>query len=263
MTEEVNTTAASTAAPSVADTTPVTSIPVAEVSATPSLVVTDAAPAAEAPATEATTSLLTEAAKQDTPVEAEKAPAPETKEGGQSDTSAQLPTFEDFKLPEGFAHDKEKLSGFMKDLGELAVTTKADQKIMQEFGQKLMDKYTAEVQTVIKTVQDQVQAAEKSKVAGWKAEMEKAADKAEVLKSAANALKVLPADLNKQFTKFVDETGMGNNPTLLRTLAAYEKVIADYKTKYESEAGIKPLAAQVAPEKPKGLANKMYGNMGK
>jgi len=61
-----------------------------------------------------------------------------------------LPSYEDFKLPEGFTHDKEKLSDFVKELGELQVKTKAEQKVFQEFGQKLMDKYVSEVQSVIK-----------------------------------------------------------------------------------------------------------------
>lgn len=194
-------------------------------------------------------------------------PAETNKEdGSQSEKTAQLPSYEDFKLPEGFSHDKEKLSDFVKELGELQNKTKAEQKVMQEFGQKLMDKYVVEVQSVIKQVQDQNSAAQKAKVDGWKSETEKLADKDTVLTSAGKSLSYLPDELKTEFKKFYTETGIGNNATLLRTLAHYESVISNYKNsirKYETEDGVKILQATVPLEKPKGMANKMYGNMNK
>lgn len=272
MTEQVSTQAAASpaAATPPVEAAPVTS-PVEAASTTPSPVTTaattEAAPVAPVEAAKQETTLLGAdpapvEVKKDASVEANKAPDTKKEEGGQSAEAAQLPTYEDFKLPEGFTHDKEKLSAFVKDLSELQTSTKADQKTMQAFGQKLMDKYVAEVQNVIKQVQEQNEAANKSKISGWKAEFEKAPDKDTVLKSAGTAISLLPKDgLGKEFRQFLNETGVGNNQTLARVLAHYEKVISGYKAKYESEAGVKPLAAQVSPEKPKGIAQKMYGTM--
>lgn len=199
--------------------------------------------------------------KTDKAVEANKAPEVNKEEGSQSDKTAQLPTYEDFKLPEGFTHDKEKLSSFIQDLGELQTKTKAEQKLMQDFGQKLMDKYVAEVQGVIKQVKEQSVAEQNAKVTGWKTETEKLSDKDTLLASAGKSLSYLPEDLKKQFKSFYNETGIGNNSTLLRTLAHYESIISGYQKKYESEADVKPVLATAQLEKPKGMANKMYGSM--
>lgn len=272
MAEEITQTAPTAVTPT-AEAAPVNAATstVVEASAPNSSAVTESKVEATAPvATEAKspTTLLGESlkpseVKKDAPVEAEKAPEKNKEEGSQSDEPAQLPTYEAFKLPEGFAHDKEKLSDFVKELGELQTKTKAEKQVMQEFGQRLMDKYVSEMQSVIKQVNDQNLSEQLSKVNGWKTETEKLSDKDTILKSAGKSLSYLPDGLKKEFTNFYNETGIGNNATLLRTLAHYESIISGYQKKYESEAGIKPLTATVPIEKPKGIAAKMYGSMSK
>lgn len=274
MTEQISPTTASPVVTPQAEATPAAAVVVA--SATPSVPEQAAVPVTETPApaevkkdTEASSLLDTaDKSKTDTLVEVKadvKTDATNTEvkkeEGGQSAEAAQLPTFEDFKLPDGFTHDKEKLSEFVKDLGDLGFKTKAEQKVMQEFGQKMMDKYVAEMQTVIKQVQDQSVASQKAKIDGWKSETEKLADKDTVLASAGKSLSYLPDALKQDFKKFYNETGIGNNAILLRTLAHYDQIISDFKSKYESEDGVKPLTATVPIEKPKGMAAKMYGGM--
>jgi hypothetical protein len=243
------------------------------------VVAKEAPPVVEAPKTDAktdavkSTSLLgaelvktAESIKKDKPAEVKtdaKPAEPNKQDGGQSDKTAQSPSYEAFKLPDGVTFDEKKLGEFTKELSELQATTKAEKAIMQAFGQKLIDRHVAELQAVVNSVHEQTKAAEQSKIDGWKAELEKASDKETALSSAGKAVSLLPDAMQKDFHQFLDSTGVGNNAVLVRTLAHYEKIISDMNKKYNSESGVKPLVPSVPIEKPKGMANKMYGSMGK
>lgn len=203
----------------------------------------------------------TDKSNKDATVEASKAPDTNKEDGGQSEKTAQSPSYEVFKLPDGVTFDNEKLSEFTKELSELQTTTKAEQAVMQAFGQKLMDRHVAELQNAVNLAHEQAKSAEKAKVDGWKADFEKSPDRDTSLSSAGKAVSLLPEGMQKEFRQFLNETGVGNNPLLIRILAHYDKIISEYQKKYESESNIKPLVPTVPIEKPKGMANKMYGTM--
>lgn len=222
----------------------------------------DTQPAPEAPKAEKVgDSLLGETIKpqEAKAAEAVEAVAEKPKEDSQSEKTAQLPTFEPFTLPEGFEHDEVKLAEFTKQLAELQLSTKADQKTMQEFGQKLMDQYVGEVQKLAQDAQQHFVSEYQTKLTGWKEDALKAPDIQTVLDGANKAISFLPEDLQKPLQELAHETGVGANQTFLRALSHYEKVITAMQNKYENESSkALPAPAQIS-KKPTSLMEKLYG----
>lgn len=265
----------STAAPAVAPQTeapaPVVAVEASVTPSTPEAVVDSTpAPTVESPvvAEVSKTNTLLDAPVADTA----KVEAPiEVKEDKQVDSqsaeTAQLPTYEAFKLPEGITFDNEKLSEFMKDLGELQGKTKAEKAIMQEFGQKLMDRHVAELQKTIQLVQEQNKIANETKVKSWDESFRKDPEiggnkQDTTLNVARSAMKYAGNEAQqKEFRQLLQDTGAYAHPAMIRTLANFQNKINELERKYNSEDGIKPLVATAPIAGPKGKADKMYGSM--
>lgn len=186
---------------------------------------------------------------------------------GQSDKPAQLPTYEAFKLPEGVTFDNQKLSEFVKELGELQGKTKSETAVMQEFGQKLVDRHVAELQRVVKQAQEQVKADRETQVKSWdeafRKDPELGGNKQDTtLNVARSAMKFAGNEAQqKEFRQLLQDTGAYAHPAMIRTLANFQNKINELEAKYNSEGGIKPLVATAPTGKPKGISDKMYGNM--
>lgn len=158
--------------------------------------------------------------KTDVPVEQKKEDAP------QSDDPAPLPSYEAFTLPEGIALDEAKLGEFTKELGELQATTKADQSLIQQFGQKLIDRHVAEVQDSVKRVADLYQQSWEKQKSDWKDAFENdpvigGQNRDQTLNSAIQFIRTHGgnAEQQKQFNELMEATGLGNNPVMIRLLA--------------------------------------------
>lgn len=259
---------ANVTAPSATPSAPAPSAPaeavVAPVSATPAHAETpvvappasDPSSAPEAPPSEkAATSLLggeppAEAPKADAVVEVK----PETKieETSQSAEPAPLPTFEAFKLPDGSPLDEGKLGDFTKELAEFELTSKADHVALQEFGQKLLDRHTAEIQRMA----DYYKIAWENQKNGWKDAFEK---DQEIGGNRANttinaALQFIRTHggteaQQQEFRQLMDTTGVGNHPALIRVLAKANSVLSEGK----------PLAGTKAEKPPTSKVSRRYG----
>lgn len=262
---------------------PTAPAPVSGVAPTPAAPVAAEKPADKpAEAIAETTLLGSEPKAEDKPAEKpveQKAPEGEVKaegveqkkeEGGQSE-QAQPPTYEPFVVPEGMSLDKEKLGNFTKILGDIQVKTKADQKMMQDYGQQLVDMARSEVQESVQRVNDYYKDAVAKQKSDWKSDFEKDPEiggnrMQTTLNAALNAIKegastskdakVAEAQL-KEVRQLMDG-GIGNHKALIRTLANLNGIITAMRTKYESETGVKPLPG-TKPDVKKSQVEQRYG----
>lgn len=157
-------------------------------------------------------------------------------DGKQSDEPAPLPTYEAFKLPEGITLEGNKLSEFTKDLGEFQTRTKAEQAAVQEFGQKLVDRHIAEVNSTVKRLNEHyTQAWEKQKIE-WKdafvKDPEIGGNRQETTVNAAlQFIKTHGGNEAQQqeFRQLMETTGIGNHPAMIRLLAKANMNMAEGK----------------------------------
>ena len=119
--------------------TATTSAPVEPTKEAPGLLGTD--PAAAKPAEKPTEPVKPDAVAPDATQPKEEA--------SQSAEPAPLPTYEPFKIPEGFQADTEKLGEFTKELAEFESLSKADHAATQALGQKLMDRHISELKEAL------------------------------------------------------------------------------------------------------------------
>lgn len=162
----------------------------------------------------------------------------ETKEGegSQSDEPAPLPTYEAFTLPDGAVIDNEVLGEFTKDLGELQNLTKADQAEMQKFGQKLVDRHTAAIDETVKRLTDHYTETWEKQKTDWKDAFEKDPDiggnrRDTTLKSALSVIGTYggTTDQQKELRTLLNDTGIGNNPAVIRLLAKVGEQLVEGK----------------------------------
>lgn len=200
----------------------------------------------------------------------EKIEGDKSVESNQSTETAPLPTYE-WKLSEEQKFDEAKLGDYSKALGQLETAIKTDpakaHELVQELGQKFLEQHTAETKDTLKRLVDSYSAAWESQTNGWfeafKNDPEIGDKRFETTK--ANVLQAVSAHAGnaeqlKEFKTFMNDTGVGNNPALIRFINNMQSTIKGYQQKYESESG-KPLsAAKPVPEK-KGFLQTMYGNM--
>lgn len=142
-------------------------------------------------------------------------------EGKQSDEPAPLPTYE-FELSEDSPLDKDKLTDFTKDLAEFETLTKADHAEMQKFGQKMVDRYVAEVQRL----NDEYINAWEQQKNDWKDSFVKDPEiggnrQTTTINSALEFIRTHGGNETQQqeFRKLMDTTGIGNHPAMIRVLA--------------------------------------------
>jgi hypothetical protein len=227
--------------------------------------VESAAPAADAKALDATkppetpASLLSDAGKPapvDPAAQADGEPAPAATEPAQ----APAPTYETFKLPDGVSLGEKELVNFTGLLGEFETGAKADHAQVQEFGQKLVDLYVAEVQTLGQRLQQRQVEVWNDQNAQWvdqvRSDPEIGGNRIKTTLNIAgsvieqyggNAQQI--AELRQAF----NTTGAGNHPSIVRLLHNIGKALGEGR----------PVPAQKPAPAPAGKAQRRYaGNTG-
>lgn len=167
------------------------------------------------------------------PVEAKPEVKPETKpvEGEKpvevkaEEKPVEVPTYE-WALPEGVQVDKDRIAEFNKELGEFALTSKADSKLMQEFGQKLVNRHIAEVQSIAEKITQAYNKVWTDQSKQWFDEFEKdpeiGGNRRDTTASAAKELIRRYGGTQEQqesLKSFFRTSGVGNHPGLIRLLA--------------------------------------------
>lgn len=182
-------------------------------------------------------SLLTENTEEATEVKAPKAETKnETKaneptetnqtEGSQSEEPAPLPTYEEFKAPEGVTLDAERIGNFTKTLAEFELKTKADHAEVQALGQQLVERYAAEEKKSIETYNASLLDAWEKQKNDWKESFEKDPEiggnrKDTTINAALEFIKTHGGteEQKKEIHQLMDQTGVGNHPAILRLFA--------------------------------------------
>lgn len=184
------------------------------------------------------------------PVEGEK------KEGDQSAEPAPLPSYDAFTLPEGFTVEQERIETFTKLLGEFETVTKADHAEMQKFGQQLMDRHIAEVQSAVDAVQKSYAEHWTKTKNEWRDSFMKdpeiGGNRYETtINSAVEFIHTHGGNEQQQteFRKLMDDTGLGNHPALIR-------MFANANAHYQEG---RPLPAQSPIPAPKSKLQAFYG----
>lgn len=210
----------------------------------------------------------TEEAPQDAK-EGEKPKDGETPAEGevQAETSAELPKFEPFKLPEGMTANEQALSEFTGLLGKLEIA-KGDHKSVQEIGQTMVEMFNTQMSDALKKQTDfYVSLHEKTKAS----EFESLRNDPSIAGGDEKKFEQYGRDMANflqrnggtkeevtSFRKFVDERGVANALPLVKLLHNLKSKI----DKYESEvspivAGTKPATEKSAPGK--GIMQALYG----
>ncbi len=182
-------------------------------------------------------------------VEAEKDAKVETP------TEVTLPTFEEFKLPEGVKLDKEPLDAFAKILGKIE-TSKLDHAGIQTLGQELVDLATkgtidsitrlndSYVQIHKDNINKRVTALKSDPVMGGENFQNTVSQLQDSIEQYGGS-----AEQIAEFRKEISEAGLGPSPAVCRVIYNMQKKIDAY-TKEGSENRIVP-GAKPAPEKVK------------
>lgn len=237
-----------------------------------------------APAADLAATTLLGGEKKETPAaQSEKKPAEGEKpvgakpaevkkeEGSQSAEPASPPSYEPWTLPEGITLDKDQVGKFSEILGTFQNTTKADKAEVQKFGQSLVDYHIAQVKDHTDRITQYYTNAWDKQKNDWKEafikDPEIGGNRQETTVNAAIAARDLGASASpdpvvaktqkQELVKFL-ETGVGNNPALLRTFANLHNIIEGYKNKYERE-GSKPLGNVMPVPEKKSKTQTLYG----
>lgn len=143
----------------------------------------------------------------------------------------------DFKAPEGKEYDATVLEPFSAAAKEANLTQDAAQKLLNSMAPKLAERQQAQV-TAIQT--------------GWleasKTDKEFGGDKLQ--ENLSTAKKALDTFATPEFKKLLDDTGLGNNPEVIRMLIRVGKNV--------SEDGF--VAGSAAPNGQRNIAAKLYPN---
>lgn len=195
-----------------------------------------------------------------------EAPAAEPKkeEGGQSAEPAPLPAYEPFKFPEGLQVDEKKFGEFTKELGEFEVSTKADHGAVQEFAQKLVNRYAAETQETVKRIVDHYTNTWEKTKNEWReafiADPEMGGNRQQTTAtSVQNFVSEFGGDVKQieELRGFM-ESGVGNNPNLIRLMNNANNAVKALRMKYESESNT-PLPGQKPVSEKKSKTQTLYG----
>ena len=192
---------------------------------------------------------------EDVKAEEAKSADPKKEEVAQSDEPAPLPTYEAFKLPDGLTADEKGFGEFTGLLAE-AELAKGDHAKMQEFGQKLVDKHIAEVQSNLKRQADFfVNLFEKQKI-DWRETFMKdpeiGGNRWETTAKAANEFISTHGGNDaqqKELRQLMESTGVGNHPAMIRIFA---------KAMVNMKEGA-PLPAPKPEARPLSKVEKRYG----
>ena len=210
--------------------------------------VVESAPIVESPKVEDVKPLLseTEEVKTDAPVDAPKVEA----------EPAPLPVYE-FKLPEGAQAENPQFKAFTTKLGELQNLSKAEQAVVQKFGQEMIDMHIEDVKNIIekqnKDNWDWYNNRNKEWLETAKKDPQIGGEQFdETVKTATQAISLYGGTKAQQAetAKLFQQTGVENHPALLRFLSNITKVAAKEGTPVQSR--------NVSIQKP-GIAEAMYG----
>lgn len=195
-----------------------------------------------------------EAKKDEAPKEGE----PKKEEGSQSDKPAPQPTYEPFKLEDGFAVDDTKLGEFTGVLAEVELA-KGDHGKVQEAGQKLVDRHIAEVKNVLQRQNEFYLNAFEQQKSDWFSALQKDPDiGGEKMDATVESARQFisqyggTVEQQKSVRDLMLKTGVGNHPDLVRLLATAMKSM----TKEGS-----PVPAQNLNTAPKSKVERRYGKM--
>jgi len=168
--------------------------------------------------------------------------------------AAITPTYEDFKLPEGFNSDKESLESFTQILSEIE-GGKLDHAGYQEAGQKLVDIGTKAIQTSIERLNDyyvQIHEAQKKEwFESFKKDPDMGGDKLHetvgLLRDAVESYGGNEEQVS-EFRKVMKDTGVGNHPAVTRILYNMAQKINKYETEADNgNGGSNRIVAGVSP----------------
>lgn len=167
-----------------------------------------------------------------------------------------FPAYE-WQFPEGIKADPERLSEFNKELGEFALTSKVDGKLVQELGQKLINRHITEIQAVAEKVAQAYNKVWTDQTKNWYDEFVKdpeiGGNKRDTTVNAAREFIRRHGGTDEQKTAlrtFLKTSGVGNHPGLIRLLANANLALAEPR----------PLRAEApAPQGKQSLKTKMYG----
>lgn len=181
----------------------------------------------------------------------------ESKQEGQSDEPAPPPVFEAFTFPEGVTPSEETLKEFTDLLSNLETEGKADHAELQKWGQKAVDFYQKEIQKTISDLNTFYQKTWNETKLKWKDSFlndpEIGGNRANTtLSSALNFLRTHGGTPEQQaeFRQLMDQSGLGNHPTMIRLLANAGRAMQEGK----------PLAAQAPPKVQKSKTETLYGS---
>ena len=167
-----------------------------------------------------------------------------------------LPNYE-FTLPEGVVTDNPNFKQFTEKLGSLQNLSKAEQAVMQKFGQEMIDMHIAEIQSVLKSQNtaswDWFNNRNKEWMESSKNDPVIGGDNFEATTDAAiKAIRLYGGSKAQQneLAKVLQETGVENHPSLLRLLSNVTRVAAREGS---------PTTSKVVPVQPFNPANAMYG----
>lgn len=194
--------------------------------------------------------------------EAEKSTEVKTDESKQSDEPAPLPTYEQFTLPENVKLDDVKLGEFTKELGEFETSLgklKPEEmhKSMQDFGQKLLNRYITETQETFARLQEYQQTQWEKTKNDWKESFIKDPDiggnrQQTTLNTALEFIRTHGGneDQQKEFHSLMDTTGVGNHPAMIRMMSNAMQTFREGK----------PLPAQKPAPTNTSKVQRRYGN---
>ena len=169
-----------------------------------------------------------------------------------------VPVYDDFKLPEGFVNDAPRISEFKKTLADLELTTKADHKFVQEFGQKMVDTYTTELTNAIKQIEINQKTAFEKQRSDWleatKKDPEIGGNRLDTtVNSAHEFIRThggTPAQ-QQEIRDLMKTVGIDNHPAMIRLLAMANRNVAEGR----------PLVAKKPAPASLSKSERMYGKM--
>lgn len=166
------------------------------------------------------------------PAEAAK-PGEQKAEGSQSAEPAPLPTYDEFKLPEGISLKPELVGDFTKLLGAFENGPK-DHASTQALGQQLVDKHVSLVKEGVDKIHEAYAATWEKQKTDWlqefKDDPEIGGNRQDTTVTAAHKFINTHGGTPEEQTEFrqlMEKTGLGNNKVMIRMLAKASKNMAE------------------------------------
>lgn len=204
----------------------------------PETLMTSAADTTESTDQPATEDKATEAKTEDAKPQDDTRPEAKADDKDKPADTPDPATFE-FKTPDDVEMNEETLTGVRDIAKELGLDNEGAQKVV-DLGSKMAQRWAQDLQD-----------AHTAQVTEWgeqaKADKEIGGDKFE--QSLADAKAAYDKFATPELTSFLNESGMGNHPEMIRLFARLKQQVGDDTL----------VAGQPAPQGPKTLAERLYG----